>query len=118
MLPLQVLDFNGDRLNDVVLVARDGIYAWAQVRPAPNSRTSPHQSRMHVDAPGPPHLVLRWLIISSVGITVAITRHWRPSTLERHPYGPCMLKTYSDISFEVCILRCQACSSRLRAGIL
>lgn len=42
MLPLQVMDFNGDRLNDIVLVARDGIYAWAQVRPAAHSRTSPH----------------------------------------------------------------------------
>ena len=37
MLPLQVMDFNGDRLNDVVLVARDGIYAWAQVRTAPHT---------------------------------------------------------------------------------
>ena len=33
MLPLQMLDFNGDRLTDVILVANDGIYGWAQVRP-------------------------------------------------------------------------------------
>ena len=59
VLPLQVMDFNGDRLNDVVLVARDGIYAWAQARPAPYSRTSSHIPCMHVDAPGRPHLVLR-----------------------------------------------------------
>lgn len=34
MLPLQLMDFNGDRLTDIVLVARNGIYAWAQARPA------------------------------------------------------------------------------------
>ncbi len=32
VLPLQLMDFNGDRLTDVVLVARNGIYAWAQAR--------------------------------------------------------------------------------------
>ncbi|EIE27009.1 hypothetical protein COCSUDRAFT_83568 [Coccomyxa subellipsoidea C-169] len=31
-LPLQILDFNGDGLNDIVLVSHDGLYGWAQVR--------------------------------------------------------------------------------------
>ena len=32
MLPLQVVDFNFDRFNDLILVARDGIYGYVQVR--------------------------------------------------------------------------------------
>ena len=31
-LPLQVVDFNFDRFNDIILVARDGIYGYVQVR--------------------------------------------------------------------------------------
>jgi len=32
VLPLQVVDFNFDRFNDLILVARDGIYGYVQVR--------------------------------------------------------------------------------------
>ncbi|KAK9916603.1 hypothetical protein WJX75_004756 [Coccomyxa subellipsoidea] len=31
-LPLQIADFNGDGLNDIILVSHDGLYGWAQVR--------------------------------------------------------------------------------------
>ena len=31
-IPLQVVDFDGDENNDVILVSRDGLYAFAQVR--------------------------------------------------------------------------------------
>ena len=46
-LPLQILDFNGDGLNDIVLVSHDGLYGWAQVRaasllPTPISLSAPH----------------------------------------------------------------------------
>lgn len=30
-LPLQVADFNGDQLQDIMLVTYDGLYGWAQV---------------------------------------------------------------------------------------
>ena len=30
-MPLQVVDFNGDGLQDVILVTREGIFGWAQV---------------------------------------------------------------------------------------
>jgi hypothetical protein len=30
-LPLQIADFNGDGLNDIILVSHDGLYGWAQV---------------------------------------------------------------------------------------
>ena len=30
-LPLQVIDFNFDRFNDLILVTRDGIYGYVQV---------------------------------------------------------------------------------------
>jgi len=32
VLPLQVVDFNFNRFNDLILVARDGIYGYVQVR--------------------------------------------------------------------------------------
>ncbi|BDA41145.1 hypothetical protein COCOBI_01-8000 [Coccomyxa sp. Obi] len=31
-LPLQIVDFNGDGLNDIILASHDGLYGWAQVR--------------------------------------------------------------------------------------
>lgn len=30
-LPLQIVDFNSDGFNDIILVSRDGIYGYAQV---------------------------------------------------------------------------------------
>lgn len=35
-LPLQIVDFNGDYLNDIILVTHDGLYGWAQVWPPPS----------------------------------------------------------------------------------
>ena len=31
-IPLQVVDFDGDGNNDIILLSRDGVYAFAQVR--------------------------------------------------------------------------------------
>lgn len=31
-LPLQIADFNSDGFNDIILVSRDGVYGYAQVR--------------------------------------------------------------------------------------
>ena len=31
MLPLQVADFSGDQLQDIMLMTYDGLYGWAQV---------------------------------------------------------------------------------------
>lgn len=31
-LPLQIVDFNSDGFNDIILVSRDGVYGYAQVR--------------------------------------------------------------------------------------
>ena len=33
MLPLQLADFNGDGLTDLILVSSSGLYGWAQVTP-------------------------------------------------------------------------------------
>lgn len=32
VLPLQLADFNGDGLTDLILVSSSGLYGWAQVR--------------------------------------------------------------------------------------
>jgi len=32
VLPLLVVDFNMDRFNDIILVSRDGVFGYAQVR--------------------------------------------------------------------------------------
>ena len=31
VLPLQVADFSGDQLQDIMLMTYDGLYGWAQV---------------------------------------------------------------------------------------
>ena len=31
MLPLQVADFSGDQLQDIMMMTYDGLYGWAQV---------------------------------------------------------------------------------------
>ena len=36
VLPLQVADFSGDQMQDIMLMTYDGLYGWAQVAPDSN----------------------------------------------------------------------------------
>jgi hypothetical protein len=41
VLPLQLADFNGDGLTDLILVSSSGLYGWAQARAQPSFNLHP-----------------------------------------------------------------------------
>ena len=50
VLPLHAADFNGDQLQDLMLVTYDGLYGWAQVTPRSIEARDQHVHGLRVSA--------------------------------------------------------------------
>ncbi len=68
-LPLQVIDFNFDRFNDLILVTRDGIYGYVQVCPNVTTRSDvPHLQGCT------PLYLSRWLLLQGQLLNCLLVR--------------------------------------------